>query len=61
MKKNKLSHFEAVCFVLICMINEIILNVSQNYVLSVGTGAIINLILVRKYMLNNYIYNSIFY
>lgn len=46
MKKNKLSHFEAVCFVLICMINEIILNVSQNYVLSVGTGAIINLILV---------------
>lgn len=46
MKKNKLSHFEAVCFVLICMINEIILNVSQNYVISVGTGAIINLLLV---------------
>lgn len=46
MKKNKLSHFEAICFVLICMINEIILNVAQNYVISVGTGAIINLVLV---------------
>lgn len=46
MRKNKLSHFEAVCFILICMINEIILNVSQNYVISVGTGAIINLVLV---------------
>lgn len=46
MKKNKLSHFEAVCFVLICMINEIILNVAQNFVISVGTGSLINLILV---------------
>lgn len=46
MRKNKLSRFEAVCFVLICMINEIILNVSQNYVISVGTGAILNLLLV---------------
>ena len=48
MKKNKLSHFEAVCFVLICMINEIILNVAQNFVISVGTGALINLILVSS-------------
>ena len=46
MKKNKLSQIEAICFVLICMINEIILNVAQNFIITVGTGSLINLIFV---------------
>ena len=31
MEKNKLSKYEAICFILISIITEIILNVSQNY------------------------------
>lgn len=44
MRKNKLSKFEAICFILICMINEIILNIGQNFIISVGTGSLLNLI-----------------
>lgn len=46
MKKNKLSQIEGICFILICMINEIILNIAQNFIMSVGTGSLVNLLLV---------------
>lgn len=46
MEKNKLSTFEAICFVLIIIITEIILNISQNFLSSVGTGSVLNLIFI---------------
>lgn len=46
MEKNKLSKYEAICFILISIITEIILNVSQNFLSTVGTGSIINLIII---------------
>lgn len=46
MRENKLSKFEGICFILICMINEIILNIPQNFIITTGTGALINLIII---------------
>lgn len=46
MENNKLSKFEALCFILISIIAEIILNTSQNFLSSVGTGSILNLVIV---------------
>ena len=46
MEKNKLSKYEAICFLLITIITEIILNISQSFLSTVGTGSIINLIVI---------------
>ena len=46
MEKNKLSKYEAICFVLVSIITEIILNTTQNFLSSVGTGSIANLIII---------------
>ena len=61
MEKNKLSKYEAICFILISIITEIILNVSQNFLSTVGTGSIINLIIITIIaLIFNIILNKLF-
>ena len=61
MEKNKLSKYESICFILISIITEIILNVSQNFLSTVGTGSIINLIIITLIaLIFNILLNKLF-
>ena len=53
MRKNKLSQVEAICFILICMINEIILNNSNQAITMVNNNPYV----LIKEKINNHLVN----